>query len=803
MALQRELDDRYDRLVEFQIFSVTWCLWDYSDHSCLLVSHTCHSVTSDPFVALLFASVQISWTSWKSWTGTDIISGSMDEGSFTSFSGMLGIHDTDAMSSQPVMEVQAGNPQLGDTSLFGPGLGDALECDTVQSLVAEVDVPDVQQLDKRADVPFSKADVNKALFEARLQNVGDTELKYPWEHGVMGDIFAESDSLSGVPTLPVEYLGFADHLHDTTGSVAASASAQRSSGRDLALPFYSFAIRVKPDKDLFAEQEVLWTRALDKWSQIFEVLGFPGQLGDALDAELHFGDPAQQGTVLRDALGIKSPRTALKRAQTVLQYFKWLQCNYVDWNPWGRSRCLTYLSSSEGHMPAASLGMSFLEALRFSRHVLQISIPDNLIHDPQLKGRAQRLQLTRDGYHPARSLKAKEVAALERLMMDSLDTLDKYMIGAILFAIFSRSRWSDLQFIHRFWVDRSVFEGQAFGFIETETAFHKTATSLKKKMRFLPIVCPILGVTGVDWTTSWLETFSLLHVDLAARPFGPICRAPGTDGLLCNRSCTSDEISAFINKVLKTTDGDRLTSHSFKHTTLSWASAYGIDEPARTLLGHHELQGAKALAVYSRDMLTRPLQLYCSMLTNIRGDHFRPDESRTSRMLDLMKIQKAGPDGPPVAPEVVCTPAPSRPALETEDEAVPTTPLDDTASLKPDFKPGGANDSDGDSDSLASTSSSASDADDDEPQAMADAGNFIDGPVLRNRRSHVVHKCSDVEGKTLCGRLTTTGAFEMMAEGCSTLNARCSRCFKGQVLTSASAMVEALDMAKAKRFKRI
>ena len=33
------------------------------------------------------------------------------------------------------------------------------------------------------------------------------------------------------------------------------------------------------------------------------------------------------------------------------------------------------------------------------------------------------------------------------------------------------------------------------------------------------------------------------------------------------------------------------------------------------------------------------------------------------------------------------------------------------------------------------------------------------------------------------------------------LNARCSRCFKGQVLTSAAVMAEAFDLAKAKRLK--
>ena len=173
-------------------------------------------------------------------------------------------------------------------------------------------------------------------------------------------------------------------------------------------------------------------------------------------------------------------------------------------------------------------------------------------------------------------------------------------------------------------------------------------------------------------------------------------------------------------------------------------------------------------------------------------------------MLDLMKIQKGGLDGPPATGGVVCTPAPSRPGLETEDEAVPTTPLDDLAPLKPDLKHAAADESDGDSDSLASTSSSASDVNDETAPAATGAGDFIDGPVLRNRRSHVVHRCSNVEGKTLCNRLTTTDTFELLAEGCSTLNARCSRCFKGQVLTTAAAMAEALDVAKAKRFiKRI
>ena len=91
---------------------------------------------------------------------------------------------------------------------------------------------------------------------------------------------------------------------------------------------------------MFAEQEVLWAGAIGKWLQVFEVLGFPGQLGAALVNELHFSDPTEHGSVLRDALGVESPQTAVKRAQTLLQCFRWLHGTCTDWELWERSHCL-------------------------------------------------------------------------------------------------------------------------------------------------------------------------------------------------------------------------------------------------------------------------------------------------------------------------------------------------------------------------------------------------------------------------------------------------------------------------------
>ena len=46
---------------------------------------------------------------------------------------------------------------------------------------------------------------------------------------------------------------------------------------------------------------------------------------------------------------------------------------------------------------------------------MQIPIQDALLQDPQLKGRAQRLMLSRDVYRPARPMKAQEVAKIKKI----------------------------------------------------------------------------------------------------------------------------------------------------------------------------------------------------------------------------------------------------------------------------------------------------------------------------------------------------------------------------------------------------
>ena len=103
-------------------------------------------------------------------------------------------------------------------------------------------------------------------------------------------------------------------------------------------------MKVMPDRDFFQELEILWDHAIEKWLRVFEILGYPGLLGELLLTELQQPEGGRTRPMIRDAMGIKSPRTAIKRALAALKYFKWLQSNKENWDPWSPSSCIDYMA---------------------------------------------------------------------------------------------------------------------------------------------------------------------------------------------------------------------------------------------------------------------------------------------------------------------------------------------------------------------------------------------------------------------------------------------------------------------------
>ena len=140
-------------------------------------------------------------------------------------------------------------------------------------------------------------------------------------------------------------------------------------------------------------------------------------------------------------------------------------------------------------------------------------------------------------------------------------------------------------------LDSTEVDGKPFGFLESSTKFQKTGTSALKRSLEMALVAPVLGCTEVPWRRKWIDIMMCFGFDLSACPFGPLCRAPCDDGEFYRRSVTTSEVTDFLNIVLGLSGSECITSHSLKCTTLSWSSKYGLDEPTRTLLGHHELPG--------------------------------------------------------------------------------------------------------------------------------------------------------------------------------------------------------------------
>ena len=324
-------------------------------------------------------------------------------------------------------------------------------------------------------------------------------------------------------------------------------------------------------------------------------------------------------------------------------------------------------------------------------------------------------------------------------------------------------------------------------------------------------------------------------LDLFQTPFGAICRAPCSDGSLSNRSVTSEEIGDFLNAALELVGDKCVTSHSLKRTTLAWASKYGLPEPTRAMLGHHEIPG-QSMACYSRDLLARPLSQYQSMLMNIRHGFFLPDESRSGRFVagdpsksaaeeysQVVETAKPWPSVKKAAKVVVSEDRASlagTSVMDGDDDSEPPqlsvfeghvgTPPQELLEMDSGAICGSAEEEKGEKDDDVGSSSSSSDdasssgsVNEEELQTKINGDCYVrhtSERCFQNRKTKMLHRPGKSAGLLLCGRRCNENYLELK-DGASFHWPRCTGCFRGEVLTTAEQLVEAFDKVKAARTK--
>ena len=283
----------------------------------------------------------------------------------------------------------------------------------------------------------------------------------------------------------------------------------------------------------------------------------------------------------------------------------------------------------EGASPSAA--NSFIEAIRFCDKVLNIQGLSDTI-SPKALNLSELANSNRREKRQARTLTVQEVKSLESFMADEKNVMiDRFACGCFLFALFSRSRWSDLRCVYGFASDIIEIDGKIAGYLEYKTRSHKTARLVQGQGLSMPLVAPAWGVGNTPSKVA----------KLAKRPLDsihnvPLLAAPTEDGEWTNRSTSTLEAKRWLLCLLKKAlgkDPDATTIHCLKSTALSWAGKAGLGIEVRQVLGHHST-GKKSHEIYNRDLLAEPLRQLESLLQRIRTGAFLPDTSRSGMVTD-------------------------------------------------------------------------------------------------------------------------------------------------------------------------
>eukprot|EP00434_Breviolum_minutum_P031926 symbB.v1.2.028233.t1/scaffold2972.1/size66174/2 len=483
------------------------------------------------------------------------------------------------------------------------------------------------------------AHFERARFEQSMATIGMGMPRLPWEQGVFADIFNPGNDLVShamhlLPPLPGGPTSGFDEEKQTAPAIDPELDVR---GADM--PIFAKHVKALSDQDYEKKVDLQWTRALATWLAILEGSRFDSLVGYHVQERLSQQDREGALVVIRDACGVRSPNTVLKRGRDLQLFFSWAESNRGQWWPIKELHLLEYVRWTEKKQKSKLIGKNLQHGLKFFKHVMgaQFNL-ENLI-TPLMTGLVSRIASTKAVVDQARALTVVEIQNLEHQLENAKYALDRCYIGCLLFAVYSRSRWSDMANLDTFEFDIIETSPGPFGFVERRSRIHKTATSEERKTPYMPFVAPIWGITATPWGVNFKLALEAVGMLVARRPYGPLCRATRPDGTFTVRALTSAEGSSMMNDYMGIKKGDvaETTSHSLKATTLVWAARFGMDEPSRLLLGHHSTK-ENSLACYSRDLLAKPLRELGVMLLSIRNGQFLPDGTRSGWMASADKM---------------------------------------------------------------------------------------------------------------------------------------------------------------------
>lgn len=412
-----------------------------------------------------------------------------------------------------------------------------------------------------------------------------------------------------------------------------------------------------------ASETALRARAVERWLLIVKMKPEASDVGRMLLNSVQFLCSNDELSMsIKDVLAPKSTRTLLKRGADLTKYVLWCTKKGTPPFPVVETMLYSFLCESRLNGCAATFPSSIRSAINFCGGMLGMDGALLAGSSKRIAGLVHDTFTTKAPLRQMKTLKLDMVEFLERVLKGTGPIADRVFSGFCLLCVFCRLRFSDGQLIAELSLD--LIPGEEKGYIEGKQKPGKTATTKEKKSALLPIAGPVQGLTpGKSWAVIYIRLLEDEGILVDGKIVGEfLLTNPKTFGGWGERKVCSTEAAAWLRELLiqggfTESEARERATHSLKSTLLSWLAKFGVDRDSRKALGFHLNKADETMALYSRDMMAKPLRDLDAVLDAIRRKVFNPDLTRSGyfvtakdrnaeSLLQPVSKRKASPGGP-------------------------------------------------------------------------------------------------------------------------------------------------------------
>ena len=445
---------------------------------------------------------------------------------------------------------------------------------------------------------------------------------------VVDDLFPHV-SLKRPASLPV----------DLTGDEAEEAPIHKALRRGQFRALYSRAIK----HSAVVHEETQRANFMAGWTSIvllnlFAFAAFDKARCENLETELR----AVVYTTVVECLSRKATSTVGKRLGAIRRFAEFCTARALPPFPLDDSCMHAYLLClSTDARARGSSGKSFLEAVRFTSSMLGLRSKELQLISQRVTGLADSLVKQAPVIEQAIALTVEQIKKIEMICCNSESLQDRALVGGILLMIYGSARASDMARAIKLLVDRDVRlleerdANEPEGFIELAVLGNKGARSDVHRQMLLPVVAPMMSLSGAKWWDAFLEARMALGLETEGRLKWPLLCRFDSDGKPLEQNLTASEIGELLRQCLniRTERRNVVRSHSCKVTILSWLAKYGTELHVRRLVGHHLDVGAKSAETYARDSMAPAMRAVAQVVNAVIQGVFAPDVTRSGRFL--------------------------------------------------------------------------------------------------------------------------------------------------------------------------